>query len=68
MTDHLTPLLTDGIIDEVVSRLKSGKEADIYLVRRAGEILAAKVYKDRQARSFKNNAGRAVSRPGGEAS
>jgi RIO kinase 1 len=56
MTDHLTPLLTDGIIDEVVSRLKSGKEADIYLVRRAGETLAAKVYKDRQARSFKNNA------------
>ena len=56
MTDHLTPLLTDGIIDEVVSRLKSGKEADIYLVRRAGELLAAKVYKDRQARSFKNNA------------
>ena len=56
MTDPLTPLLTDGIIDEVVSRLKSGKEADIYLVRRAGELLAAKVYKDRQARSFKNNA------------
>src|SRR5580658_4378336 len=56
MTDPLAPLLADGIIDEVVARLKSGKEADIYLVRRAGEILAAKVYKDRHVRSFQNNA------------
>ncbi len=64
MTDPLAPLLADGIIDEVLSRLKSGKEADIYLVRHAGETLAAKVYKDRSVRSFKNDAiyreGRAV--------
>ena len=56
MIDPLAPLLADGIIDEVLSRLKSGKEADIYLVRHAGEILAAKVYKDRSIRSFQNNA------------
>ena len=31
MVDPLEPLLADGVIDEVVSRLKSGKEADLYL-------------------------------------
>jgi len=56
MRDPLAPLLADGVIDEVVARLKSGKEADLWLVRHRGEILAAKVYKARQARSFKNDA------------
>ncbi|HEX8910296.1 MAG TPA: RIO1 family regulatory kinase/ATPase, partial [Anaeromyxobacteraceae bacterium] len=56
MHDPLAPLLADGVIDEVVARLKSGKEADLWLVRHGGEIVAAKVYKARQARSFKNNA------------
>lgn len=56
MSDALTPLLADGVIDEVVGRLKSGKEADIWLVRHAGEVVAAKVYKERHARSFRNNA------------
>lgn len=60
----LDPLLADGVIDEIVGRLKSGKEADIWLVRREGALIAAKVYKDRDRRSFKNNAeykeGRAV--------
>jgi len=64
MVDPLDPLVADGIIDEVLTRLKSGKEADIYLVQHAGEIVAAKVYKERHVRSFKNNAeykeGRAV--------
>ena len=50
-------LLEDGVIDEVVGRLKSGKEADVWLVRHHGEVLCAKVYKDRHFRSFKNNAG-----------
>ncbi|WP_176064606.1 RIO1 family regulatory kinase/ATPase domain-containing protein [Anaeromyxobacter diazotrophicus] len=56
MHDPLAPLLADGIIDEVVARLKSGKEADLWLVRHGGEIVAAKIYKERQARSFRNNA------------
>jgi RIO kinase 1 len=56
MTDALAPLLADGVIDEVVARLKSGKEADVWLVRHGGEIVAAKVYKERHARSFRNNA------------
>src|SRR5688572_1944808 len=56
MADPLAALVADGIIEEVVARLKSGKEADIYLVVHAGEIVAAKVYKERHARSFRNNA------------
>jgi len=56
MTDHLDVLLADGVIDEVLGRLKSGKEANISLVRRGDHVLAAKVYKDRATRSFKNNA------------
>lgn len=49
-------LLTDGIIEEVITRLKSGKEADLYLVQHRGEIVAAKIYKERHARNFHNNA------------
>ena len=56
MHDPLAPLLTDGVIDEVVSRLKGGKEADVWLVRAGGHVVAAKVYKARQTRSFKNDA------------
>ncbi len=52
----LQVLLTEGIIDEVLGQLKSGKEAEVWLVRRAEEILAAKIYKEREHRSFKNNA------------
>ena len=46
MNEALQVLLTDGVIDEVVGRLKSGKEADVYLVRHGGEVVAAKIYKD----------------------
>ena len=56
MTEKLDLLIADGIIDEVLGRLKSGKEANISLVRRGTEVIAAKVYKDRSTRSFKNNA------------
>ncbi|MGB8932616.1 MAG: RIO1 family regulatory kinase/ATPase, partial [Anaeromyxobacteraceae bacterium] len=56
MAEPLALLLDDGVIDEIYTRLKSGKEADIYLVRHAGEVVAAKVYKERNARNFKNNA------------
>src|SRR5512140_1772179 len=56
MAEPLAQLLDDGVIDEVYTRLKTGKEAEIYLVRHAGEVVAAKVYKERNARNFKNNA------------
>ena len=55
MHDPLGTLLADGVIEEICARLKSGKEADLWLVRHGGEIVAAKVYKARQARSFRNN-------------
>ena len=53
----LEVLLTDGVIDEVVARLKSGKEADVYVVTHGGQYVAAKIYKERTQRNFKNNAG-----------
>jgi RIO kinase 1 len=56
MNDPLHALLADGVIDEIVSRLKSGKEADLWLVRHGGETVAAKVYKAREVRNFRNNA------------
>src|ERR1700759_4222589 len=56
MADPLEALLANGASDEVLGLRKSGKEADISLVRRGDHVLAAKVYKDRSTRSFKNNA------------
>lgn len=49
----LLPLIEDGIVDEVVSQLMSGKEATVYVVRCGNEIRCAKVYKDAAKRSFK---------------
>ncbi|WP_372879238.1 PA4780 family RIO1-like protein kinase [Spongiibacter marinus] len=49
----LLPLIEDGIVDEVVSQLMSGKEATVYVVRCGDEIRCAKVYKDAAKRSFK---------------
>jgi len=48
----LQPLVDDGIVDEVVRPLKSGKEASVYVVRSGGEVMCAKVYKDMAQRSF----------------
>ncbi|HXN11286.1 MAG TPA: PA4780 family RIO1-like protein kinase [Steroidobacteraceae bacterium] len=48
----LQPLIDDGIVDSVVRRLKSGKEASVYIVDCAGELRCAKVYKDAQQRGF----------------
>ncbi|MBC7983295.1 MAG: serine protein kinase RIO [Candidatus Obscuribacterales bacterium] len=52
----LQPLLDDGIIDEVIRQLKSGKEAAVYVVRTGSEIRCAKVYKDMAQRSFQQRA------------
>ena len=49
---ELQPLLDDGIIDAVLKRLKSGKEATVYLVDCGGRVRCAKVYKDSQQRGF----------------
>jgi RIO kinase 1 len=48
----LQPLIDDGIIDEVIRSLKSGKEATVYIVRLGTEHRCAKVYRDMAQRSF----------------
>ena len=50
----LQPLIDDGIIDEVMRPLNSGKEASVYVVSRGEEVLCAKVYKNAEQRSFQN--------------
>ena len=49
----LQPLIDDGVIDEVMRPLKSGKEAAVYVVRSGDDVRCAKVYKDMAQRSFK---------------
>ena len=50
---RLQPLLDDGVIDEVIGQLMSGKEATVYTVRCGSEVRCAKVYKEAAKRSFK---------------
>jgi RIO kinase 1 len=52
----LQPLIDDGIIDEVLRSLKSGKEATVYVVRTGAQIRCAKVYRDMAQRSFQKRA------------
>jgi RIO kinase 1 len=50
---RLQTLLAEGLIDNVVRQLKSGKEADVYVVHSGGETCAAKIYKEANKRSFR---------------
>lgn len=50
---RLQPLVDDGLIDEVIHPLMSGKEADVFVVRCGSDIRCAKIYKDAVKRSFK---------------
>ena len=50
---RLQPLIDDGVIDQVIGQLMSGKEATVYTVRCGTEIRCAKVYKEAAKRSFK---------------
>jgi RIO kinase 1 len=52
----LQPLVDDGVIDEVIRSLKSGKEATVYLVRSGDQTRCAKVYRDMGQRSFQKRA------------
>ena len=49
-------LVNNGLVDEVISQLMSGKEADVYMVHSMGELRCAKVYKDAGNRSFSKQA------------
>ncbi len=48
----LEPLVQDGLVDEVIRPLKSGKEAAVYVVSSEGEFRCAKVYKEANKRGF----------------
>ncbi|UJF17037.1 serine protein kinase RIO [Vibrio sp. SS-MA-C1-2] len=50
---RIQPLVDDGLVDEVISQLMSGKEASVYIVRCGETIRCAKVYKEATQRSFK---------------
>ncbi|MFT3928757.1 MAG: PA4780 family RIO1-like protein kinase [Spongiibacteraceae bacterium] len=50
---RLEPLVEDGLIDEVLRQLMSGKEATVYVVRCGDDVRCAKVYKEANKRSFR---------------
>lgn len=56
----LDPFIADGSISEVLYQVKSGKEAVVYCCRGGpkfpDELVAAKIYKPRAFRSFRNDA------------
>ncbi len=52
----LQPLIDEGVIDEVVRSLKSGKEATVYVVRSGAQMRCAKVYRNMAQRSFQKRA------------
>ncbi|QDQ26849.1 serine protein kinase RIO [Chitinimonas arctica] len=53
---RIQPLVEDGLVDEVLRQLMSGKEATVYVVRCGDDIRCAKVYKEASQRSFKQAA------------
>src|SRR5436305_1066483 len=58
--DTLEPFFDDGRITEVLYSVKSGKEATVYCCQAGSftgrDVLAAKIYRPRESRSFKNDA------------
>jgi RIO kinase 1 len=50
---RLQVLLDEGLIDSVLRQLKSGKEAEVYVVQCGDETRAAKIYKEATHRSFR---------------
>jgi RIO kinase 1 len=49
---RIEPLVQDGLVDEVIRQLMSGKEATVYVVRCGEDTRCAKVYKEADKRSF----------------
>ena len=50
---RLQSLIEEGLIDSVSRQLMSGKEAQVYVVRLGEHTFCAKVYKEANARSFR---------------
>jgi RIO kinase 1 len=61
LESSLEPFLDNGMITEVIGVMKSGKEATVYCCRggkpAGADLVAAKVYRSREHRNFKNDAG-----------
>ena len=53
---RLAAMVEEGLVDEVIGQLMSGKEATVYVVRCGEHVRCAKVYKEANQRSFRNNA------------
>ncbi|MDD4929636.1 MAG: serine protein kinase RIO [Gallionella sp.] len=49
---RIEPLVEDGLVDQVLRQLMSGKEATVYVVQCGDEIRCAKVYKEANQRGF----------------
>jgi len=52
---RLEPLVEDGLVDDVIRQLMSGKEATVYVVRCGDDVRCAKVYKEANKRSFRQS-------------
>ncbi|QSA97526.1 PA4780 family RIO1-like protein kinase [Methylococcus sp. EFPC2] len=52
---RIEPLIHDGLVDEVIRSLKSGKEAAVYVVRCGTEVRCAKAYKEAEQRGFRQS-------------
>jgi len=50
---RLQALIAEGLVDSVLRQLKSGKEADVYVVMCGEEVRVAKIYKEASNRSFR---------------
>lgn len=50
---RIKPLVEDGLVDEVIRPLMSGKEADVFIVRCGNEMRCAKIYKEADKRGFR---------------
>jgi RIO kinase 1 len=50
---RLQTLVEEGLIDSVVRQLRSGKEAEVYVVRCGTDTRCAKIYKEATQRSFR---------------
>ncbi len=50
---RLISLVEDGVIDEVIAQVRSGKEADVFVVRAGEEMRCAKIYKEANKRNFR---------------
>lgn len=52
---RLEPLIEDGLVNDVIRQLMSGKEATVFVVRCGDDVRCAKVYKEANMRSFRQS-------------